>query len=85
MIYLIVRRIRLAEMAAHFLKLPNGTWRFVVMVENLQAKSPEPGDIFINVYEPRTDQISDDDREKRDAVRLFLKHNHIQTVNYTLP
>jgi len=84
MIYLIAPRIKLAEMAAHFLQIPKGEWRFIVEERDIWGRRAEPGQYFVWVKEPRY-EMTEQDRERADYFSTYLRERHIQTLEYTLP
>lgn len=84
MIYLIAPRIKLAEYAAFFLKLPRGSWRFIVEERDIQGLQLEAGDLMVWVKAPCYRKTLDDD-EREDYIAAFIARKHIQTLEYTLP
>lgn len=86
MIHLIASRIRHAEYAAHFLKLPKDTWRFIVQGRDVHHFSnSEMGDLFVRVIAPRQPNIANDDIERMAEIDALIAHYHIQTLEYRLP
>ena len=84
MIYLIAPRIKLAESASFFLKLPRSSWRFVIEEHHIQSIQLHAGDLFIWVNAPSYSKTRQD-YERQDYIAAFIKDRQIHALEYTLP
>jgi hypothetical protein len=84
MIYLMATRIKFAENAAYFLRLPRGSWRFAVRGHDLRGLPIEDGDIYIWINTPRYSPTQEE-RMREDEMATIIKERHIETLEYKLP